>query len=228
MARKTGAHRAEYRLGLMFWAWIGMLSRCVFKSFSRRDGWARDLNAECHILTDVTDWRFESWPLNVALSKGTDSTQNVWRIKIRSVQQLWKKIHSSELFLLMLKSLISSFSYFVWSTKGKLFFGDAQGGQPQIAFKSSPSLSQFLCQIATSIIMMMSKRCSLVCLDDLTREMTPHCQDNSSSECAPYQHTRFSSGPPALLEPSTNSVLLSLCWSQSTMLSSYNSLCSCK
>ena len=38
--------------------------------------------------------------------------------------------------------------------------------------------------------------------------------------------TRFSSGPPALLKPSTNSVLLSLCSSQFAMLPSYNSLCS--
>jgi len=36
---------------------------------------------------------------------------------------------------------------------------------------------------------------------------------------------RFSSGPLALLEPSTNSALLSLCCSQSAMLPSYNSLC---
>jgi len=36
---------------------------------------------------------------------------------------------------------------------------------------------------------------------------------------------RFLSGPLALLELSTNSVLFSLCWSQSTMLPSYNSLC---
>jgi len=43
-----------------------------------------------------------------------------------------------------------------------------------------------------------------------------------------YCHTRFLSGPLALLEPSTNSVLLSLCWSQSAMLPSYNSLCSCR
>ena len=38
-------------------------------------------------------------------------------------------------------------------------------------------------------------------------------------------YKRFLSGPLVLLEPSTNSVLFSLCCSQSTMLSSYNSLC---
>ena len=37
--------------------------------------------------------------------------------------------------------------------------------------------------------------------------------------------TRFSSGPLAHPELSTNSALLSLCWSQFTMLPSYNSLC---
>jgi len=36
---------------------------------------------------------------------------------------------------------------------------------------------------------------------------------------------RFSSGPLAHLEPSTNSVLLRLCQSQSAMLPFYNSLC---
>ena len=44
-------------------------------------------------------------------------------------------------------------------------------------------------------------------------------------QVAPSIGTRFSSGPLAQLEPSTNSVLLSLCWSQSTTLPSYNHLC---
>ena len=43
---------------------------------------------------------------------------------------------------------------------------------------------------------------------------------------SPHNLTRFSSRPLALLEPSTNSVLLSLCWSQSATLPSYNGLCS--
>ena len=49
----------------------------------------------------------------------------------------------------------------------------------------------------------------------------PHATQHTSS-------TRFSSGPLAFLELSTNSVLLSLCWSQFTTLSSYNGLCSCR
>ena len=46
-----------------------------------------------------------------------------------------------------------------------------------------------------------------------------------SSFVTMYIWTRFSSGPPAHPEPSTNSVLLRLCWSQSAMLPSHNSLC---
>jgi len=98
----------------------------------------------------------------------------------------------------MLKSLISSFSYFVWSTKGKLFFGDVQGGQPQIAFKSSSSLSQFLCQIATSIITVMFKRCSLVSRRlDTWDDTTLSGLDNSSSKCAPCQHILQSAWTPS-------------------------------
>ena len=37
---------------------------------------------------------------------------------------------------------------------------------------------------------------------------------------------RFSFGPLAQLEPSTNSALWDLCWSQSTVLPSYNGVCS--
>ena len=39
-----------------------------------------------------------------------------------------------------------------------------------------------------------------------------------------YNLMRFSSGPLAHLESSTNSVLLSLCWNQSATLPSYNGL----